>query len=338
MKSVIFGAAALLAAMASVAEARDHLRILSSPADFPFTAKVSERFARSYHQPKPVIQRSGPRTNVRLFCSGIGLSHPDIISLARPLQDAEIEKCRQNGVHRITEIKVGYEAVVLARQRGTFRFDVSKRDLFLALAKEVPIGGRIVRNPYRLWSDISPYLPPIPIQVIGPRADSEVRHSFLSHVMEPACRSFAAVARLTPERQGEVCSTMRSDNAFQAVARSYNDTVRLLMQEPSKMALMPYSVYEDWDEVLATVKIEGVEPNGQTLGNASYPVTCPLFVYVKTQHYDNVPGVLEFITEYTSDRAWGPDGYLIDDGLIPMSEMERRSQRANAIGLSPMER
>ena len=338
MRSVIFGVAVLVAMMASVAEARDHLRILSSPGDFPFTAKVSERFARSYHRPKPVIQRSGQRTNVRRFCSGVGLAHPDIISLSRPLRNSEIELCRQNGVRRITEIKVGYEAVVLARQRGTFRFDVSKRDLFLALAKEVPMGGRIVRNPYRLWSDISSYLPPIPIRVIGPRADSEVRHAFLSLVMEPACREFTVVGALSAERRAQVCSTMRSDNAFQAVSRSYDDTVRVLMRDTAGIALMPYSIYEEWDEVLATVKIEGVEPNERTLGSNRYSVTCPLFVYVKTQHYDSVPGVLEFITEYTSDRAWGPDGYLIDDGLIPMSEMERRSQRANAIGLSPMNR
>lgn len=338
MRSVIFCMAALVATMAGVAEARDHLRILTSPEDFAFTAKVSERFARSYHRPKPVIQRSSSHINVRLFCSGIGHSHPDILSLSRPLRNGEIERCRENGVRSITEIKIGYEAIVLARQRGTFRFDVSTRDLFLALAKEVPMGGRIVRNPYRLWSDIAPYLPPIPIRVIGPRPDSEIHLSFLSFVIEPACRDFPDIARLGPERQAQVCSTMRSDNAFQSVARSYDETVRELMREPSNIALMPFSIYEDWDDVLATVKIDGVEANGKTLGNGIYPVTCPLFVYVKTQHYESVPGVLEFVTEFTSDRAWGPDGYLIDHGLVPMSEMERRAQRANAIGLSPMNR
>lgn len=335
MKSVIFGATVLITALASAADARDHLRIVSSPGDFVYTSKVAESFSREYRQPVPVVRRTGSRTTTRIFCAGIGVDHPDIVSLPRPMQPAEIDECRKNGVKRITQIKVGYEAVVLARQRGAFRFDVNKVHLFMALAKDVPVHGRIVPNPYKKWSDIDPFLPPIPIRVIGPRADTEIRRAFLKLVMDEACRTLPVLKELDPGRREKVCTTFRTDGAFRA-ARGHHNTVRMLERDSSRIAIMPYSVYREWDEALATVQVDSVAPNPSTVARSEYPIICPFFVYVKTQHYSRVPGLLEFVVEYTSDRAWGPDGYLIDDGLIPMTERDRRWQRANAIGFTPM--
>ncbi len=336
MKFVIFGATVLITALASAAEARNHLHIVSSPGDFVFTSKVAESFAREYRQPTPVVRRTGSRTTVRKFCAGIGVDHPDIVSLPRPMQQAEIDECRRNGVKRITQIKVGYEAIVLARQRGAFRFDVNKAHLFKALAKEVPVDGRMVSNPYRKWSDIDPLLPPIPIRVIGPRSDSEIRHAFVKLVMVEACRTVPELAALDAPLRDKVCTTFRDDGAFRAVARTYRDTARFLERDSARIAIMPYSVYEEWDEALTTVRVDSVAPTPATVARSEYPIVCPFFVYVKTQHYDRVPGLLEFVVEYTSDRAWGPDGYLIDDGLIPMTERDRRWHRANAIGFTPM--
>ncbi len=336
MKSVIFGATVLITALASAADARDHLRIVSSPGDFVYTSKVAESFSREYRLPVPIVRRTGSRTTIRVFCAGIGVDHPDIISLPRPMQQSEVDECRRNGVKRITQIKVGYEAVVLARQRGAFRFDVSKVHLFKALAKDVPVDGRIVPNPYKKWSDIDPFLPPIPIRVIGPRADTEVRRAFLKLVMDEACQTLPALKALDAPSRDRICTTFRDDGAFRAVSRGYRDTVRLLERDSSRIAIMPYSVYREWDEALASVQVDSVAPNSRTIAKSEYPIICPFFVYVKTQHYSRVPGLLEFVVEYTSDRAWGPNGYLIDDGLIPMTERDRRWQRANAIGFTPM--
>ena len=338
MKSVIFGATVLMVVLASAAEARNHLRIVSSPGDFVYTSKVAESFSREYRQPAPVIRRTGSRTTIREFCAGIGVDHPDIVSLPRPMQQAEVDECRGNGVKRVTQIKVGYEAVVLARQRGAFRFDVNKVHLFRALAKEVPIHGRIVPNPYQKWSDIDPFLPPIPIRVIGPRADTDIHQAFMKLVMDEACRTLPALTALDPHHRDRICTTFRSDGAFRSATRGYRDTVRLLERDSSRIAIMPYSVYEEWDEVLAAVQVDSVAPNPVTVAQSEYPIICPRFVYIKTQHYNRVPGLLEFVVEYTSDRAWGPDGYLIDDGLIPMTERDRQWQRANAIGFTPMRR
>lgn len=338
MKSVIFGATVLIMALASAAEARDHLHIVSSPGNFVYTSKVAESFSREFRQPVPVVRRTGSRTTVRTFCAGIGVAHPDIVSLPRPMQPAEIDECQRNGVKRITQIKVGYEAVVLARQRGAFRFDVNKVHLFKALAKEVPVHGRIVPNPYKKWSDIDPFLPPIPIRVIGPRADTEIRRAFMKLVMDEACRTLPALAALDAPRRDNICTTFRSDGAFRAVSRGYHDSVRMLERDSSRIAIMPYSVYQEWDEALATVQVDSVAPNPATVARSEYPIICPFFVYVKTQHYSRVPGLLEFVVEYTSDRAWGPGGYLIEGGLIPMTERDRRWQRANAIGFTPMRR
>lgn len=338
MKSVIFGSTILMVVLASAAEARNHLRIVSSPGDFVYTSKVAENFSREFQQPTPVIRRTGSRATIRMFCAGIGVDHPDIVSLPRAMQRAEVAECRSNGVKRITQIKVGYEAVVLARQRGAFRFDVNKVHLFKALAKEVPIHGRIVPNPYKKWSDIDPFLPPIPIRVIGPRSGSEMRQAFMKLVMDEACRTLPALTALEPQRRKKVCTTFRDDGVFRAAARGYRDTVRALERDSSRIAIMPYSVYEGWDEVLAAVQIDSVAPNPVTVARSEYPIICPRFLYIKTQHFDRVPGLLEFVVEYTSDRAWGPAGYLTEDGLIPMTERDRLWQRANAIGFTPMRR
>jgi len=335
-KATLLKTIAIVSLTSLPAQARDQLHIVSTPVDFPYTAMVGEQFAQSYHLPGPLIERRSAHTAVRYFCAGVGPRYPDVVGLARPLRPREIAHCETNGVRHITEVKVGYEAVVVASGAQSDSFAVTRRQLFQALAAEVPVDGRLVANPYHNWRSIDPKLPNRPIEIVGPLLDSDLAHALVELVMAPACASFPEIEALGAERAAQVCGSFRGDRAFRQVARHYDDALRQAATDPEIVVLLPYSLFDENRGRLAAHPVDGVLLNEVTLAMDRYPVTCPLYLYVKLAHYERVPGILEFVAEYTSDRAWGPEGYLVDTDLVPLSHRNRIDQRANAIGLNPM--
>ena len=333
---LLLAAAAVVYVTGASAAARDQMHIVSSSTGFPFTAQVSESFASNYRQPAPVIERFGARTGIRLFCAGIGDQHPDIVSVSRAMWNAEVAACEKNGVKRITEIKVGYEGLVLAGKRGGPRLNIGKTQLFAALARQLPVDGKLVKNPHKRWSDIDPRLPDLAIRVIGPNASAELRELLLSTVMDQGCRDYPGVTALPAAKRDRVCTTLRNDGIYVEVAKTYDDAIDRVSRSRRVFALIPYSDFVPHARRLAAHPIDGVLPSPVTIAMGAYPVTCAIHVYVKNQHYEQVPGILEFVTEFTSHWTWGPEGYLVDAGLIPMSHQDRIAQRANAIGLNPM--
>lgn len=336
LKATILTVIAVAGMTSAPALARDQMHIVSTPADFPYTAMVGEQFARSYRLPGPLIERRNAHSAVSYFCAGVGWEHPDVVGLGRPLRAYELARCRENGVGRITEIKVGYDGVVVASDAGAGAFALTRRQLFQAMAAEVPAGGRLVPNPYRSWRSIDARLPDRPIRIVGPLLHSEMGQAVVELVMEPGCRSFPEIQALDPERAAQVCGSFRNDHVFQQISRRYEDALRRVAADRDTIALLPYSLFEENRGRLAAHPIEGVVPDEVSLAMDRYPVACPFYLYVKLAHYEYVPGILEFVAEYTSDRAWGPDGYLAETGLVPLSHRGRIDQRANAIGLNPM--
>ncbi len=335
MMMVVAAAAAVYVTGASAA-ARDQMHIVSSSTGFPFAAQVGESFANSYRKPAPVIERFGARTGIRLFCAGVGDQHPDIVSVSRAMWDAELEACERNGVRRITEIKVGYDGLVLAGQKGGASLNVTKAQLFAALAKQLPVDGKLVKNPNERWNDVDPGLPDLAIRVIGPNASAEMRELLLSAIMDQGCREYPGVMALAAPERDRVCTSLRNDGVYVEVAKTYDDAVDRVSRSRRVFALVPYSVFDQNAHRLAAQPIDGILPSPVTMAMGNYPVTCAIHIYVKNQHYEQVPGILEFVTEFTSHWTWGPEGYLVDAGLIPMSHQDRIAQRANAIGLNPM--
>lgn len=333
-RSVAIGLAMTL--LGGAVEARENLWIVSSTTDFAYTAAVSESFTRNYRQPAPLIERFGPRTGVRLFCAGVGSFHPDVIGVPRRMETAEIENCRDNGVTRITEIKVGYDAIVVARNGGAEAFEVTLEQLYLALAAELPVEGELVENPHRRWRDIDPSLPDAEIKVYGPPAHSDFGALFLQDVIAPGCRKVRAVAALEEQGGDFGCPSLRNDGAYVAVDRHLEEAQRRLLAEPSALAILPFSFLSRKAQGLAALAVEGVVPTKVSIAMGRYAVPCPLYLYVKAQHFESVPGILEFVTEYTSDPAWSPGGYLEDEGLVPLSHRDRIAERSNAIGLNPI--
>jgi phosphate transport system substrate-binding protein len=339
MKKTLALAAVATIAMVGTAQARDEIRIVGSSTVFPFTSMVIERFAQTTNYPAPIIESTGTGGGMRFFCAGIGEEHPDITGASRPMKDSEFEMCVSNGVTEITELQIGYDGIVLANAIGADHMDITKGQLFSALAAEVAVDGEIVENPYTRWSEIDPSLPDVEIEVLGPPPTSGTRDAFVELVMEEGCTEFEAIAALEEsdeERFEAVCATMREDGAFIEAGENDNLIVQRLQANPAAFGIFGFSFLEENRDSIAPNAIGGVEPTFDSIASGEYGVSRSLFIYVKNAHVGVIPGMNEFLAEYTSDRAWGPEGYLAGIGLIPLPEDMREAERSEAMNLTPM--
>ncbi len=333
-------ASVIVAITAGAAEARDQIRIVGSSTVFPFSTAVAERFGRTTDFKTPVVESTGSGGGLKLFCAGVGVEYPDITNASRRIKASEVEMCRKNGVADIVEVKIGYDGIVLAISRRSKQLELTLRDVFLALAKEVPNGeGKLIPNPHRTWRDVNPDLPARKIEVLGPPPTSGTRDAFVELAMEGGCKAFASISELE-ERDGDrfkaVCHTIREDGAYVEAGENDNLIVQKLEANPGALGVFGFSFLDqNADKVQGSI-IEGVEPDFELIADGSYPIARPLYFYVKKAHVGVIPGIAEFLSEFASDAAWGEEGYLADKGLIPMPDEERAAWQAKATGLAPL--
>lgn len=336
-KSLALAAIATLFGV-GVAEARDQIRIVGSSTVFPFSTRVAEEFGRTTKFKTPVIESTGTGGGIKLFCEGVGVDKADIANASRAIKKSEVETCVKNGVTSITEVKIGYDGIVLANSKAAPEMDITLKDLFLALAKDVPDGaGGFKPNPFQKWSEINPSLPSIKIEVLGPPPTSGTRDAFVELAMEGGCSKIPEIAALkaTDEKKFKaVCHGMREDGAF--IEAGENDVliVRKLEANPNAFGIFGFSFLDQNQDKIQGSKINGVEDNYNNISSGAYPISRSLFFYVKDQHVGVIPGIKEFIAEFTSEKAWGPDGYLADKGLIAMPTAEREKWRKEALALA----
>ena len=326
-------------AFASPALARDQIRIVGSSTVFPFTTLVAERLAQGGQLRAPIVESTGTGGGMRLFCGGVGEQHPDITGASRPMLANEFQTCQQNGVNSITEIRIGFDGIVLANSRSAQHVSLTRQQLFQALAKEVEVNGQIVANPYQRWNEIDPSLPNVQIEVLGPPPTSGTRDAWVELVMEQGCRRFPAIEALRQsdrDRYNRICRSMREDGRYIEAGENDNIIVQRLQASPTAFGIFGYSFLEENQNVLTGNQVEGIEPTFENISSGRYPVSRSLYVYVKNQHVGVIPGIREFIAEYTSERAWGPEGYLADHGLIPLPDADRQSVRQGAVNLTAM--
>ena len=341
MKKTLLLAGVATMAFAGTAQARDEIRIVGSSTVFPFTSMVIERFAQTSGFPAPIIESTGTGGGMRFFCAGLGEEHPDFTGASRPMRQSEYEQCQANGVSEITELQVGFDGIVLANAVAADHMDITIPQLFAALAAEVEVDGEVVANPYTRWSEIDSSLPDVDIEVLGPPPTSGTRDAFVELVMEEGCEAYEAIAALEDadeDRFEAVCATMREDGRFVEAGENDNLIVQRLEANPDAFGIFGYSFLVENTDVISGNLIEGVEPQFEAISSGDYPVSRSLFVYIKGQHVDVIPGMREFIAEYTSDGAWGPEGYLADIGLIPLPDSERAVERQEAVNLTQMDR
>lgn len=337
MISKTLAAAALATlAFAASAEARDQIRIVGSSTVYPFSTAVAEQFGKTSKFKTPVVESTGSGGGIKLFCSGVGVEFPDITNSSRRIKASEVEACAKSGVAEIVEVKIGYDGIVIANSKNSPTFKLTRQQVFLALAKQVPVGGKLVANPYKTWKDIDPSLPADKIEVLGPPPTSGTRDAFVELVMDESCKKFPEIEALKDDKKAHsaACQSVREDGAFIEAGENDNLIVQKLESNPKALGIFGYSFLDQNTDKLHGSIIDGAEPTFDNIAAGKYPVSRPLFFYVKKAHVGVIPGIKEYVAEFTSEKAWGHDGYLADKGLIPMPDAERKDWNAQATGLS----
>jgi phosphate transport system substrate-binding protein len=323
----------------ATAGSRNYIAIVGSSTVYPFATVVAEQFGKTTRFRTPKIEATGSGGGMKLFCEGLGVQHPDITNSSRRIKKSEYDMCRANGVREITEVKIGYDGIVIANSRKAPLMNLTRRDIFLALAREVPApdGSRkLVSNPYRTWKDVNSKLPATPIKVLGPPPTSGTRDAFVELAMEGGCKTFdwiKAMKKDDMDRFKRVCHTVREDGAYVEAGENDNLIVQKLIASPDAAGIFGYSFLEENQDTIQGSLVEGVAPEFESIADGSYPVSRPLFFYVKKAHVKMIPGMMEYVKEFTSEKAWGEDGYLADRGLIPMPDDERAKFRHDALEL-----
>jgi phosphate transport system substrate-binding protein len=319
------------------AEARDQIRIVGSSTVYPFSTTVAEQFGKTTQFKTPVIESTGTGGGMKLFCAGVGIENPDITNASRAIKKSEVEDCEKNGVKEITEVKIGYDGIVMANSKEAPEMDVSEKQIFLALAKDIPDGkGGLKPNDNKTWKDVDPSFPDVKIEVLGPPPTSGTRDAFAELALEGGCEQFdfiKAWKKSDPSKFKAVCQSVREDGAY--VEAGENDVliVRKLEANPAAFGVFGFSFLDQNLDKIRGSKVNGVAPEFETIASGDYPLSRPLFFYVKKAHVGVIPGMKEYIAEFTSDKAWGDYGYLADKGLIPMPEKEREKYRSDAMSL-----
>lgn len=343
MKATLAGAAAALA-MASVpgtAMARDTISIVGSSTVYPFATVVAERFGRTGNA-TPKIESTGSGGGMKLFCQGVGTQHPDITNASRRMKKSEFELCQSNGVKDITEVKVGYDGIVIANSVKGEQIDLSLRDIFLALAKDVPNpdgSEELVANPYKTWKEVNPALPNTKIEVLGPPPTSGTRDAFNELAIEGGCKTFPWLKAIKSEDKSKykaICRSVREDGAYVEAGENDNLIVQKLEKNPAAYGVFGYSFLDQNRGVVQAANVDGVEPTFDAIGSGDYPVSRSLFFYVKKAHVGVVPGIEGYVKEFTSEKAWGNNGYLSEKGLIPLGDDLRKSMAKQARSLKSM--
>jgi len=321
---------------------RDYVYIVGSSTVYPFSTVVAERFGRGTEFKTPKVESTGSGGGLKLFCDGVGVSYPDVANSSRAIKQSEVDTCAANGVTEIVEVKIGYDGIVIANAIGAPAMSLSRADIFHALAKEVPgdSEGELVENPNETWADVNPDLPATRIEVLGPPPTSGTRDAFVELAMEGGCKTVPWIKALKDtdkNRYKAICHTIREDGAFVEAGENDNLIVQKLEANPDAFGIFGFSFLDQNAEKVKGAAIDGVKPTFDAIADGDYPVSRPLFFYAKKAHVDVIPGLRGFLREFTSERAWGEEGYLSDRGLIPMPDEERRQVAADVRDLKPLE-
>lgn len=304
--------------------ARNYLSVVGSSTVYPFVSAIAEKFGRDKKFKTPTIESTGTGGGFKLFCGGVGFAFADFADASRKIEASEIENCKKNGVKKIGEIKIGYDGIVLAISNSTQKFNLTKQQIFLALAEKVPQNGKLINNPYHKWNDINPSLPAKAIRVYGPPSTSGTRDAFVELAMERACIGLAEFIAAYPNKdvRKKQCHLMRSDGKFIEAGENDNLIVQKLKNDKDAIGIFGFSFLGENKNSIQGLNIDLIEPNFANILSGKYAMSRPLFVYYKADHLDLAPGMRQFIREIVAKDALGNSGYLAKKGLIPLSDSE----------------
>lgn len=340
MKKLVLSAAIAALCMNAVqAAGRDMMSVVGSSTVYPFATVVAERFGKGTDFKTPKIESTGTGGGMKLFCAGDGIDTPDMTNASRRIKKSEFEMCQKNGVKEVTEVMIGYDGIVIANSKKAAPMKLTRKEIFLALAKEVPAkdgSEKLIPNPYKTWKDVNPELPADKIEVLGPPPTSGTRDAFAELALEGGCKKvdwIKAMKKRDKNQYKSVCHSVREDGAYIEAGENDNLIVQKLDANPKALGVFGFSFLDQNSDKVQGALVDGTEPTFDNIADGSYPVSRPLYFYVKKAHVGRVPGMAEFLAEFTSEAAMGEEGYLADKGLIPMPEKMRKEVRDGATGL-----
>lgn len=296
-------------------QTRDSIRAVGSSTVFPFAKAVAESLTRSNPQVKaPIIESTGSGGGIKLFCSGLGAATPDVVNSSRRMKASEFAGCKANGVTDILEIQVGLDGLAFAAAKGGIMMDLSPAIVYKALAA----------NPYgkpqtaKTWRDVDPALPDEPILVYGPPSTSGTRDALKELVLHKACELDPAIKAMKDDRKEEyekVCTELRTDGSYVDQGEQDNLIVQKIERNPRALGIFGYSYLEENADKVQAMTMDGVAPTYENISTFAYPDARPLYIYVKKAHLDAIPGLKDYLVEWT--KMWGTDGALSRIGLVP---------------------
>ncbi|SIQ66063.1 phosphate ABC transporter substrate-binding protein, PhoT family [Paracoccus thiocyanatus] len=327
MKSAKFtvSALAVIAASASAASARDQIQVSGSSTVLPYATIVAEAFGENTDFPTPVVESGGSSAGLKKFCEGVGENTTDIANASRAIKDSEIEACKANGVTDIMEVRIGYDGIVFASDIAGNDFQFTPADWFNALAAEVVVDGKVVANPHTKWSEIRADLPEQEILAFVPGTKHGTREVFEEKVIAAGCEESGA-AEVFKAEKGEdeaesACMALRTDGKSIDIDGDYTETLARIQSAKNGIGIFGLSFYENNTDKLKVATIAGVQPSTESIASGEYPVSRPLFFYVKKQHIGTIPGLKEFTEFFVSDELAGAEGPLAAYGLVADPEL-----------------
>ena len=320
--------------IATTLSARDQIKIVGSSTVYPFSSSVAEEFGATTKFPTPVVESTGTGGGMKLFCSGIDINTPDIANASRQMKASEFKMCQENGVTDITEALIGFDGIAIAQSSKVKSFNITKKQLALAVAAEVPSkdGKSLIANPYKKWSDIDASLPNREITVYGPPKSSGTRDSFEELVLQDVFKKVSAYTDLYKKdekanKKYKAYSVIRTDGAYVESGENDNLIVQRLTRNEAAIGIFGYSfLAENRDKVMG-LSIDNTLPTVETIANGSYPVARSMYFYIKNQHLKSVPSLKEYTKLFMSEKMIGEDGILSELGLIPLADDLRTKAR-----------
>ena len=322
---------------ATVAQARDQIRIVGSSTVYPFATVVAEKFGILTKFKTPVVESTGSGGGLKIFCQGIGPSQVDITNSSRRIKGREIKKCAENGITDITEVKIGYDGIVIANSKNAEQMNLDRKHIWLALGKNVIVDGEIIPNPHKTWKDVDPSLPNTKIEVLGPPPTSGTRDAFAELALEGGCKKFPSIKAMKKTDKNafkKLCHTVREDGVYIEAGENDNLIISKLEDNSKALGVFGYSFLDQNKYRLQGSIVEDNAPTFENISSGKYPVSRSLYFYIKNAHVGKIPGISEYIAEFTSEKSFGTGGYLQEKGLIPSPDAERAEIRTNALGLS----
>jgi len=365
--------AIVFSSYASLASARDSISIVGSSTVYPFSTVVAERFGKSSDFKAPKVEATGSGGGFKLFCKGVGTDTPDVTNSSRRIKKSEFDQCQKNGVSDIVEVLIGFDGIVLANAKGNDPLHLSRKDIYMALAKMVPgQDGKLVANPHKTWQDVNPSLPANKIEVLGPPPTSGTRDAFVELALEGGARQIEIINKLrglkadkveeikalvtslgadqawaaVKSKKGDkatgkdvvkiISHSIREDGAYIEAGENDNLIVNKLVANPNALGIFGFSFLDQNSDTVQGSVIDGNAPTFDAIAEGDYAVSRPLYFYVKKAHVGTIPGIAEFVSTFVNADTIGEDGYLVDKGLIPLAEEKYQELARSAKSLTKL--